>query len=189
MDKIKLIILCGKAGAGKDSILHRVMELYPTAFNEIVSCTTRPPREGEVDGVNYHFLTVEQFTEKILNGDMLEATEFNGWHYGTMFSSLVADKINVGVFNPAGVECLLENDDLDIQIFLVNARPKTRLIRQLNREEDPNVYEILRRFFADEDDFTDFELPDDKCYVLFNEEPSDVDACAELLAIWARVDK
>lgn len=189
MDKIKLIILCGKAGAGKDAILHHVMKLYPTAFNEIVSCTTRPPREGEVDGVNYHFLTIDEFTEKILNGDMLEATEFNGWHYGTMASSLVTDKINIGVFNPAGVECLLENDDLDIHVFFVNAHPKTRLIRQLNREEKPNVYEIIRRFSADEEDFIDFKVPVNKCDVLTNEEPSDINTCAKSLAIWAKVDK
>lgn len=59
MDKIKVVILCGKAGAGKDATLHKLMELYSNKYNEIVSCTTRPPREGEIDGVNYHFLTVE----------------------------------------------------------------------------------------------------------------------------------
>ena len=192
MDKIKLIILCGKAGAGKDAILHRIVELSPNLFNEIVSCTTRPPREGEIDGVHYHFLTVEQFTDKILNGDMLEATEFNGWHYGTMESSLSLSKINIGVFNPAGIAALLEDEELDITVFHITAKPKTRLIRQLNREEEPNVYEILRRFFADEDDFLELdklEFDNSNYYELTNEKPEDLEANSRLIATWAAWDK
>ena len=192
MDKIKLIILCGKAGAGKDATLHRIVGLSPKLFNEIVSCTTRPPREGEKDGVHYHFLTVEQFTDKILNGDMLEATEFNGWHYGTMASSLSRDKINIGVFNPAGIAALLEDEELDITVFHITAKPKTRLIRQLNREEEPNVYEILRRFFTDEDDFLELdklEFNHSNYYELTNEKPEDLEANSRLIATWAAWDK
>lgn len=192
MNKFKLIALCGKAGVGKDALLRRTVQLAPKLFNEIVSCTTRPPREGEKDGVNYHFLTVEQFTEKILNGDMLEATEFNGWHYGTMASSLSEDKINIGVFNPAGIAALLEDQDLDLTVFYITAKDKTRLIRQLNREEDPNIYEMLRRFFADEDDF--LELPqlnfdNSNFYELPNEEKSDLETNARLIVSWAAWDK
>lgn len=192
MNKIKLVILCGKAGAGKDATLHRIVELSPKLFNEIVSCTTRPPREGEKDGVHYHFLTVEQFTDKILNGDMLEATEFNGWHYGTMASSLSHDKINIGVFNPAGIAALLEDEELDITVFHITAKPKTRLIRQLNREEEPNVYEILRRFFTDEDDFLELdrlEFDNSNYYELTNEKPEDLEANSRLIATWAAWDK
>lgn len=188
MDKIKLIILCGKAGAGKDATLHRIIELAPELFNEIVSCTTRPPREEEIDGIHYHFLTIEQFTDKILSGDMLEATEFNGWHYGTMASSLVQDKINIGVFNPAGIEALFENEDLDITVFYITAKDKTRLIRQLNREKEPNVYEILRRFFTDEDDFIElenFKIDNSDFYKLENETKEDLETNSRLIASWA----
>lgn len=192
MNKIKLIILCGKAGAGKDATLHRIIDIAPNLFNEIVSCTTRPPREGEINGVHYHFLTIDQFTEKLLNGDMLEATAFNGWHYGTMASSLTADKINIGVFNPAGIAALLDNEDLDITVFYITAKDKTRLLRQLNREDDPNVYEILRRFFTDEEDFLELDkLPFDNSnfYELPNEEKNDLNTNARLIATWAAWDK
>lgn len=103
---MKIVALMGESGSGKDTILHNIMEKYPSYFNEIISCTTRPPREGEKDGVNYHFLSIDEFTKKVLNGDMLEATEFNDWHYGTDRESLTIDKINIGVFNPEGVRCL-----------------------------------------------------------------------------------
>ena len=101
----KIIAIMGEAGTGKDTLMQEVLKVHP--FHEIVSCTTRPSREGEVDGVNYHFLSESEFAEKVLNFDMLEATEFNGWFYGTDITALSPNKVNIGVFNPAGVEALM----------------------------------------------------------------------------------
>lgn len=153
---IKIIALVGKAGSGKDTILHGVMEKFPDRFHEIVSCTTRPPREGEEDGVNYHFLSVDEFTKKLLSGDLLEATEFNDWHYGTLRSDLVEDKINIGVFNPEGILNLMESFGPELLVIEVLARDKERLMRQLIRETDPNVEEIIRRYHTDKEDFDNF---------------------------------
>lgn len=151
---IKVVTIMGKAGAGKDALLHKIFEKYGNEFHEIVSCTTRPPREGEVDGVNYHFLTHEQFSEQLLNGEMLEATVFNDWCYGTSIKDLDIEKVNIGVYNPQGVSTLLDMEGtIDILPVLVGCEPKTRLLRQLNREKDPDVKEIIRRFQADEEDF------------------------------------
>ena len=108
----KLIILMGKAGSGKDTILREVVKQNPD-MHEVVSCTTRPPREGEVDGVNYHFLTGEQFGAKVLKNEMLEATCFNDWFYGTSFDSLDKNKVNIGAFNPTGVESLKEYKNME----------------------------------------------------------------------------
>lgn len=157
-----IIALIGKAGAGKDTIAQELVKRNPS-WNMIVSCTTRPRREGEVDGVNYYYLTPDEFIQKILNGDMLEATCFNDWNYGTMASSL-REGVNVGVFNPTGYECFAEMSDSGIQVIgvYVCADAKTRLLRQLNREEDPNVPEIIRRFTADEKDF--YHIDDDPTY-------------------------
>lgn len=157
MKKIKIVAIMGKAGSGKDSILKVVSSKYRDSFNEIVSCTTRPPREGERDGINYHFLTPTEFAKKIIDGDMLEATEFNNWHYGTSLAALSKDKINIGVFNPAGIYCLIDNPDIELTVFYIQTTNKERLLRQLNREEDPDVEEIVRRYYADEDDFYDLE--------------------------------
>lgn len=152
--KIKVVALMGKAGAGKDALLHKIMEKYGDEFASIISCTSRPPREGEVDGVNYHFLTSEQFAEKLMDGDMIEAVVFRDWCYGTSYDSLNPDKINIGVYNPQGVGILLDMEyDIDLYPIMVNCRDKTRLLRQLNRESDPDCKEIVRRFEADAEDF------------------------------------
>jgi guanylate kinase len=156
--KYQVVALIGKAGAGKDSIQKATCELHPLMFHPIVSCTTRPAREGEIEGVDYHYITLNEFTRKVLNGDMLEATEFRDWFYGTTLESLSKDKINIGVFNPAGVEALLEDSRLDVTVFEVVAPDKQRLMRYLNREENPDCAEMCRRYFTDEKDFADLDF-------------------------------
>ena len=152
VSKYKVVTLAGKAGAGKDTIFQEILKLNPN-LNEIISCTTRPKRENEIDGKNYHFLTNIEFTKKILNNEMLEATVFNDWFYGTPLSSLNLNKINIGVFNPTGIEALSTNPNIELTSILINTSDKNRLLRQLNREENPNVDEIIRRYNTDKHDF------------------------------------
>ena len=148
----KIVVLFGKSGAGKDTTLKEICK--DSDFNKIITCTTRPKRDYEVDGVDYNFLTIPQFSEKVLNGDMIEATSFNDdWFYGTDIHSLREDKINVGVFNISSIECMFGNPDLELELVYIIASDKTRLLRNLNREYDPNCHEICRRFLADEKDF------------------------------------
>lgn len=153
---MRIIAFMGEAGSGKDTIVKAIMSKYPDMYHEIVSCTTRPPREGEQNGINYHFLNIDEFTNRLLNNDMLEATQFNGWFYGTSLSSLSEDKVNIGVFNPAGVRSIMD-ENIDLKVYYVRASDKERLLRQLNREINPNVEEILRRAAADKKDFSDLE--------------------------------
>ena len=175
-----IIALIGEAGSGKDTIMRRVVDSHPLAFNEIISCTTRPKREGEVEGINYHYLTPSEFTFKVLEMEMLEATEFNGWFYGTSYDSLRSDVINIGVFNPDGIRGLLNSPGVKVSVFKVECSPKTRLLRQLNREENPNIHEIIRRFSADLEDFDDLEF---SYTILNNENLEDMEkAIAEVVA-------
>ena len=157
-NKYQVIALIGKAGAGKDSIQHTTCKLHPLMFHPIVSCTTRPAREGEIEGVNYRFISINDFTRKVLNGDMLEATEFRDWFYGTTLDSLAKDRLNIGVFNPAGVEALLEDPRLNVIVFEVVAPDKQRLMRYLHREDNPDCAEMCRRYFTDEKDFADLDF-------------------------------
>ena len=150
-DKIQVIAFVGKSGAGKDYCMKQVAK--DNNWHIIVSSTTRPKRDYEVEGVDYHFLTEKEFAA----ARFLESTSFNGWHYGTRYEDLDLTRINVGVFNPTGLKSLAAQDDINLHIVYVKASDKTRLLRQLNREEEPNVHEIVRRFYTDEADFQDDE--------------------------------
>ena len=144
----KIIALIGESGSGKDTIMQRILTKNSN-LNEIISCTTRPKREGEIEGVNYYYLTTEQFTNKVINNEMLESTCFNNWFYGTSYDSLKNDTLNIGVFNPTGIESLLHNKNVNVQVFYIKASDKNRLLRQLNRENEPNINEIIRRYKTD----------------------------------------
>ena len=173
----KIIALIGEAGSGKDTIMRNVLKACP-GLHEIVSCTTRPMREREQEGVNYFYLTKETFAEKVLNGEMFEATSFNGWFYGTAKQSMDETVVNIGVFNPEGIEALLESNEVDVSVYYVRATDKNRLLRQLNRENNPDVDEIIRRFKADREDF--YELDFD--YIeLPNNTLDDMDAAVRMI--------
>lgn len=153
MKKYKIVALFGESASGKDTICKKIVSEYPFITHPLISHTTRPPRDYEVNGVDYHFVSNVEFAEKVLDGSMLEATCFREWHYGTSLDSLDIDKINIGVFNISGIECLLEDNRLDVYPIYVYASPKTRLMRSLSREQNPDCTEICRRFLSDEKDF------------------------------------
>ena len=134
-------------------------------------------REGEAEGVNYFYLTEEQFADKVIHNEMLEAS-LHHWYYGTSYDALRSDTVNIGVFNPEGVESLIHAQDVNVKIFYITATNKTRLLRQLNREENPNVDEIIRRYGTDKADFIDFDFDYTE---LINEKEDDLQKCVEAI--------
>lgn len=154
-----IIALMGKSGAGKDTIMHELCLMYPE-LNQLIRTTSRPIREGEVDGVNYHYITEEEFNKKLVSGEFVEDAIFaNGWMYGTDIKSLSQDKVNIGCFDITATRQLVHNSNCNTYVFYVQASDKTRLLRQLNRENNPNVNEIVRRFEADKKDYENLGIP------------------------------
>lgn len=85
----RLIVLCGPAGVGKGTVLGRVREQHPQIWLS-VSATTRQPRPGEVDGVNYFFMPEQEFLDKEAAGEFLETADVFGLaHYGTPVKPVV----------------------------------------------------------------------------------------------------
>ena len=169
MNKYKVIAICGKSASGKDTLLRNIMTNYPW-LHKIINCTTRPPRENEKDNIDYHFLSLDEFVQKsLVMNKMIEVTQFREWLYGTSIEDLAENEINIGVFSPSGINALIHREDIDLYVVQVEASAKTRLLRSLTREDNPDVDEIVRRYSADEKDFILFSQVYEPDYLFENE--------------------
>ena len=94
MKKGKFIVISGPSGVGKGTICNRLFKELNAWYS--VSTTTREPREGETDGINYYFISKEEFKKRIDDGEFLEYNIYNDNYYGTS-KKMVLDKINSGI--------------------------------------------------------------------------------------------
>ena len=83
MAKGLVVILSGASSVGKGAIRHKLLEDKDMNLFFSISETTRPMKEGEVDGVDYYFVSHKAFADSVKNRELLEYTEFNGYYYGT----------------------------------------------------------------------------------------------------------
>lgn len=140
MKKGKLIVFSGPSGVGKDTI-RKHMEFDDFEFS--VSLTTREKRVGEVDGVNYHYVTKEYFNDRINEGKMLEHAEFVGNYYGTDLE-FVEKQLNDGKNVFLEIECqgalqVLEKKEDVISIFVMPpsiVELENRLIKRNTESKD-----------------------------------------------------
>lgn len=160
MAKYKIAIIIGKTGSGKDSIFKELQE--SDTLHKVISTTTRPMREYEEDGVDYHFIDRYDFLAQDNLDKFLDTSLFNSWYYGTNIDDLDENKINILVGDNSRLLDLLTNDSVEAIIFYIEASDKERLMRCLTREENPDVHEIVRRFAAEEEDYgsKEFQLID-----------------------------
>ncbi len=84
-----IFVLCAPSGTGKSTLVHRLLQEFPR-FNFSVSCTTRAPRVGEHDGIDYHFLSKEDFLRQKEAGKFAEWAEVHGQLYGTPYAPVRA---------------------------------------------------------------------------------------------------
>ena len=177
-NKIKLIILFGPRGSGKDTLKNWAsahLDVNPT-----ISVTTRPPREHEINGKDYYFVDKMKFNQLKDDGQLIEDTEFRGWYYGTPIHTLDINKINIGIFNVAGIRHILKDDRLEVYPIYLECSDKERLLRQLNREDNPDCTEICRRFGTDKKDFSNINFE----YSIISTEQNDEDAAGAELMKW-----
>ncbi|KAI9464544.1 guanylate kinase [Lactarius psammicola] len=99
------LVLSGPSGSGKSTLLKRLFAEHPGQFAFSVSHTTRPPRPGEVNGVQYHFVSREDFSSLLDRGGFVEHAEFSGNLYGT-------SKQAIASIVESGKRCIL---DIEVQ--------------------------------------------------------------------------
>lgn len=90
-----LVLISAPSGAGKTTVSQRLLAAIP-GMERVVTCTTRAPRGGERNGVDYHFLDRETFERRVAAGEFLEHAEVYGHRYGTLRSSVV-ERLEAGV--------------------------------------------------------------------------------------------
>lgn len=100
---LNAIVVCGPSGVGKGTLLKKLLSDYPDRFAYSVSHTTRQPRDGEVDGKDYYFVTRQTILKMFENNEFLQLCDVHGNLYGTSVAA-------VRVVQRMGKTCLLEID-------------------------------------------------------------------------------
>ncbi len=160
MSRPLLIVVSGPAGSGKTTLCSRLTEAYPQAIRRVITCTTRAPRAGEVDGVDYHFLARAEFEKQITAGVFLEHATVHGNLYGPRAKDVATHLaagfdalLNVDVQGAATIRAqTAANPRLDAALVTVFVRvldPVELRRRLTGRGTDP-VDEIDRRVKAAE---------------------------------------
>lgn len=144
------LVLVGKAAAGKD---HLKTRLKNRGFKIGVSHTTRPPRPGEVDGVDYHFIAEATFKRMIEKEEFVEYMHFNGWYYGQTKEDF--EQAEVMIMSKDGLDILPEEYRKECMVIYLDIDRKTR-VERLNMREDPND-SVARRLLADDEQFKGFD--------------------------------
>jgi guanylate kinase len=155
----KLVIISGPSGAGKSTVVRRLLKECALPLKLSVSATTRAPRPGEIDGRDYHFLTVAEFQKRRENGEFLESKEVfaRGDYYGTLrsetASGLSQGKWVILEIDVEGTLAVLEQEPAAITIFL-HPGSMTELERRLRArgtDSEPSIrrrLEVARREMA-----------------------------------------
>lgn len=110
-----LLLIAAPSGGGKTTVCQQLLATVP-GLSRVVTCTTRPPRAGEQDGVDYHFLTEPDFDRRVVAGEFLEHARVYGHRYGTLqaevLTRLGAERnvlLNVDVQGAASIRALAAN--------------------------------------------------------------------------------
>jgi guanylate kinase len=157
--KPRVVVLSAPSGGGKTTIAKAVRDRYPDRFGFSVSATTRKPRAGETDGVDYHFWSRHRFETELAQGKFLEHAEYAGELYGTLKSEI--DRVlNSGrhVLLDIEVEGARQIRERypppnSISIFVLPSEPKVLLERLVKRESESSQ-ELQKRLDRAEHEFT-----------------------------------
>ncbi len=137
----KLIVLCGKSGSGKDAIMRVMLDRFCN-LKPVVSDTTRPMREGEVDSREYNFITAEKFNELEKNGEYIEARKYNTvqngdpsvWYYGINRNSIDLETYNyITIVDLEGLEVLKNKFGANVVSIYIDTEDEIRETRAMQR--------------------------------------------------------
>ena len=164
----RIYYIMGKSATGKDTVYKELLVRRPD-LKTIVPYTTRPIREGEINGIEYHFTTNEELEELKKTGKVIELrtyqTVMGPWNYFTMDDGQFdmdggRDHLMIGTLESYEKMCLYFGQDVLVPVY-VEVPDGIRLHRAVAREDaqkKPNYREVCRRYLADEKDFSEENL-------------------------------
>ena len=140
MDKAKLIIFSAPSGAGKSSLIKQLIEMSESPLELSISATTRNPRDGEIHGKDYFFISDEEFNSLNDQDAFLESANVHGFKYATL-RSFVEEKINLGIsvildIDVQGYKQIIETSQKFTSIFILPPSLKELEQRLLSRGLD-----------------------------------------------------
>lgn len=152
-----IIVLMGKTASGKNSVCR---ELENRGISRIITYTTRPIRPGEKDGVSYHFISEDEFMEKIDEGFFAEYKEYHVadgsiWYYGSAMQDYDTDELKVIILTPSGYRDM--KDILQGRSYTIYLYSNRSTIRNRLAERGDNKAEADRRLEQDGIDFRGLE--------------------------------
>ena len=181
INKGLMIVVSGPAGSGKGTVNAHLIARGDFCFS--VSATTRAPRPGEVDGVNYHYITKDEFQSRIASGDMLEYTEYCGNYYGTpkkeaeaVLSSGKNLLLEIEVEGAKNIKAKYPDAVLVLLLPPSHSVQEQRLRSRGTESED----KILLRLARAKEEITFANCYD---YVVYNHDGRDKEAAEQILAI------
>jgi guanylate kinase len=133
-----VFVITGPSGVGKGTVIRALRERHP-GLGLSVSATTRAPRAGEIDGVDYHFLTPEDFDRRVAAGEFVEHAAYSGNQYGTLRSELERNASRGGVvleIELQGARQVRASMPEARQIFIAPPTPETLRERLIGRGTD-----------------------------------------------------
>ena len=149
-----MVILSAPSGAGKDTVFKEISRTRSDVC-ESISATTREPRAGETDGVNYYFLTQSEFEKKIENNEFLEYASYNNCYYGTPASTVLKlveeGKICFWIIERKGAQKIMKSYPEAVSIFLMPPDMETLEKRLKKRNTDSEEAIISRLKIAEEE--------------------------------------
>ena len=159
----RIFCIVGKSASGKDTVYREILASRPANLIPIVPATTRPQRVGECNGVDYHFVTMEQLAAMDAAGEVIEKREYHTtqglWVYFTMRFDLEEGKDYILITTLEGAQSLTAYYGADtVTVVYLHADDKIRLLRYIERESrqaKPDYAEVCRRFLADQKDFAE----------------------------------
>ncbi len=154
-----IVVLVGESASGKSTVA-KILEQEQPNFSKVVTYTTRPMRDGEVDGIDYNFINNEKFNELVAQDFFVEHASYRDWQYGTAIN-FNKDEDKVIVLTPAGARALrvYAEKHTELQKYLMVVYlwvdRRSRMIKIIQRGD--NIDEAYRRNLSDVGQFDAFE--------------------------------